>query len=185
MSKRRVVVTGMGCVTPYGIGVDTMWQNLIKGKSGIKEHNLDKEKHLVKVAGQVPVDIDIDSYVDPKEAKRLDKSIVYALIASEEAFKDSKAKDWYLDGSYNYTIASNLKSIFWNIGIGAFIGTEYIKHPQKEYKFIIGPEIGTEVEFFVVPQVAILASMKEVWNPLSIHKWNTIWNIGVKVLLYK
>ena len=89
MSKRRVVVTGMGCVTPYGIGVDTMWQNLIKGKSGIKEHNLDKEKHLVKVAGQVPVDIDIDSYVDPKEAKRLDKSIVYALIASEEAFKDS------------------------------------------------------------------------------------------------
>ncbi len=89
MSKRRVVVTGMGCVTPYGIGVDTMWQNLIKGKSGIKEHNLDKEKHLVKVAGQVPVDIDIDSYIDSKEAKRLDKSIVYALIASEEAFKDS------------------------------------------------------------------------------------------------
>lgn len=106
-------------------------------------------------------------------------------VTIEEAFKDSKAKDWYLDGSYNYTIASNLKSIFWNIGIGAFIGTEYIKHPQKEYKFIIGPEIGTEVEFFVVPQVAILASMKEVWNPLSIHKWNTIWNIGVKVLLYK
>ena len=46
-------------------------------------------------------------------------------VTTEEAFKDSKAKDWYLDGSYNYTIASNLKSIFWNIGIGAFIGTEY------------------------------------------------------------
>ena len=89
MSKRRVVVTGMGCVTPYGIGVDTLWNNLIQGKSGIKEHNLDKDKHLVKIAGQVPTDIDIESYVDSKEAKRLDKSIIYALIASEEALKDS------------------------------------------------------------------------------------------------
>ena len=89
MSKRRVVVTGMGCVTPYGIGVENMWSHLKSGISGIKEHNLDKDKHLVKVAGQVPVDIDVDSYIDPKEAKRLDKSIIYALIASEEAFKDS------------------------------------------------------------------------------------------------
>lgn len=89
MSKRRVVVTGMGCVTPYGIGVDNFWNNLKNGKSGIKEHNLDKEKHLVKVAGQVPADIDIESYIDIKEAKRLDKSIIYALIAAEEAYKDS------------------------------------------------------------------------------------------------
>lgn len=90
MSKRRVVVTGMGCVTPYGIGVDTLWDNLINGISGIKEHNLDKEKHLVKVAGQVPSDISLEGYVDPKEARRLDKSIIYALIAAEEAFRDSK-----------------------------------------------------------------------------------------------
>ncbi len=89
MSKRRVVVTGMGCVTPYGIGVDTLWNNLKAGISGIKEHNLDKDKHLVKVAGQVPVDLNIDEYVDPKEAKRLDKSIIYALIAAEEAYRDS------------------------------------------------------------------------------------------------
>jgi 3-oxoacyl-[acyl-carrier-protein] synthase II len=90
MSKRRVVVTGMGCVSPYGIGVDTLWNNLIQSISGIREHNLDKEKHVIKVAGQIPEDIDVDSYIDPKEAKRLDKSIIYALIAAEEAFKDSK-----------------------------------------------------------------------------------------------
>lgn len=89
MSKRRVVVTGMGCVTPYGIGLDLFWENLKNGKSAIKEHNLDKEKHLVKIAGQVPDDIDIASYIDPKEAKRLDKSIIYALIASEDAIKDA------------------------------------------------------------------------------------------------
>ncbi len=89
MSKRRVVVTGMGCVTPYGIGVNKLWENLINGKSGITEHHLDKEKHLVKVAGQVPEDINVEAYIDPKEAKRLDKSIIYALIAAEEAYKDS------------------------------------------------------------------------------------------------
>ena len=89
MSKRRVVVTGMGCVTPYGIGVDLLWENLKNGISGIKEHNLDKSKHIVRIAGQVPEDINIEAYVDAKEAKRLDKSIIFALIASEEAYKDS------------------------------------------------------------------------------------------------
>lgn len=88
MSSRRVVVTGMGCVTPYGIGVDLLWENIKNGKSGIKEHHLN-EKHLVKVAGQVPLDIDTDKYMDSKEAKRLDKSIIFALIAAEEAYKDS------------------------------------------------------------------------------------------------
>ncbi len=89
MSKRCVVVTGMGCVTPYGIGLDLFWNNLTAGNSGIKEHNLEKGKHIVKIAGQVPPDIDIEKYVDAKEAKRLDKSIIYALIASEDAIKDS------------------------------------------------------------------------------------------------
>ena len=89
MSKRRVVVTGMGCVTPYGIGLDLFWKNLINGKSCIREHNLDKEKHIVKIAGQIPEDLDISRYVDSKEARRLDKSIIYSLIAAEDAIKDS------------------------------------------------------------------------------------------------
>ncbi len=112
MSKRRVVVTGMGCVTPYGIGVDLFWENLKNGKSGIKEHNLDKEKHLVKIAGQVPADIDVSSYIDPKEAKRLDKSIIYALIAAEDAIKDSglnlEEEDKTRIGTYVSTAAGGL-----------------------------------------------------------------------------
>ncbi|MBQ4123523.1 beta-ketoacyl-ACP synthase II, partial [bacterium] len=82
-------VTGMGCVTPYGIGLDLFWKNLINGKSCIREHNLDKEKHIVKIAGQIPEDLDISGYVDSKEARRLDKSIIYSLIAAEDAIKDS------------------------------------------------------------------------------------------------
>ena len=45
--KRRVVVTGMGCVSPFGVGVDVLWENLKAGKSGVRYLTLDKEKHLI------------------------------------------------------------------------------------------------------------------------------------------
>ena len=44
--KRRVVVTGMGCVSPFGVGVEALWENLKKGNSGIRKLTLDVEKHL-------------------------------------------------------------------------------------------------------------------------------------------
>lgn len=51
--------------------------------------------------------------------------------------RHDKGMDFYLDGGYYRTLASNLKSIYWNVGIGGFIGVEYLHHPQKEYTFII------------------------------------------------
>ena len=89
MEKRRVVVTGMGCVSPYGAGVDNLWKNVSAGKSGIKATTLDEEKHIVKIGGQVP-ELDTDGIVDPKEAKRMDGFILYSVVAADEALKDSK-----------------------------------------------------------------------------------------------
>lgn len=103
----------------------------------------------------------------------------------EDQNLEETARNWFVNGSYNRTIASNLKSIYWNIGIGCFLGTEYTKHPSEEYQFIIGPEIGTEIELFILPKLAFTVGLKEMWSPLSIKKWNTIWNAGLKVLLYK
>lgn len=103
----------------------------------------------------------------------------------EDQNLEETARNWFVNGSYNSTIASNLKSIYWNIGIGCFLGTEYTKHPSEEYQFIIGPEIGTEIELFILPKLAFTVGFKEMWSPLSIKKWNTIWNAGLKVLLYK
>lgn len=99
--------------------------------------------------------------------------------------QEGMARNWFVNGSYNRTIASNLKSIYWNIGIGCFIGTEYTKHPSKEYQFVIGPEIGTEIELFILPKLAFTIGIKEMWSPLSIKEWNTVWNAGLKILLYK
>lgn len=99
--------------------------------------------------------------------------------------REATARNWLVNGSYNRTIASNLKSIYWNIGIGCFIGTEYTKHPSEDYQFIVGPEIGTELELFILPKLAFTVGLKEMWSPLSVKKWNTVWNAGLKILLYR
>ena len=89
MAKRRVVITGLGAVTPFGVGTDKFWQSLVEGKSGIStSESIDISKHVCKISGEVK-NFNPEEYIDPKEAKRLDKSIIYALIAAEEAFRDS------------------------------------------------------------------------------------------------
>ena len=57
-------------------------------------------------------------------------------------------------------------------------------HPDMEYNFIIGPKQETELEVFILPRTALLARIQQHWNPLSIDKWNTVWNVGIKILLY-
>ena len=89
MTKRRVVVTGMGAVTPVGIGVENFWQGLLSGKSGVDTlHCTDPEKHLVKIAAEVK-DFNAEDYLDAKEAKRMDRFIQFAMVAAIEAVKDS------------------------------------------------------------------------------------------------
>lgn len=87
-NKRRVVVTGLGAVSPFGVGVDLLWDGLSNGKSGIRAiASLDNiENYPVRIAGEVP-GFNPEDYLDKKEAKRMDRFSQYALVASEEAFK--------------------------------------------------------------------------------------------------
>lgn len=89
MTKKRVVITGLGAVSPYGLGVDKFWKSISEGKSGIRTTtSLDLEKHTVKIAGEV-LDFNPDEHMDPKEAKKMDRFTQFALVAAEEAVKDS------------------------------------------------------------------------------------------------
>ena len=89
MSKRRVVVTGLGAVTPFGVGVDNLWENIAAGNSGIgKITAIELEKHSVHIAGEVK-SFDPLEYFDPKEAKKNDRFTQFALVAADEAIKDS------------------------------------------------------------------------------------------------
>ncbi|NBX00608.1 MAG: beta-ketoacyl-[acyl-carrier-protein] synthase II [Methylophilaceae bacterium] len=88
-SKRRVVVTGLGVVSPVGIGVQPAWSNLIAGKSGITRiTKFDPSNFSSQVAGEVK-DFDVSQYLPAKEARRMDTFIQYGLAAAIEAVKDS------------------------------------------------------------------------------------------------
>ena len=89
MSRRRVVVTGLGLVTPIGIGVNESWQNALQGKSGIsKITKFDASNFASQVAGEVK-NFDPAEFLPPKEIRRMDTFIQYGLVAGMEAFKDS------------------------------------------------------------------------------------------------
>ena len=87
--ERRVVITGMGALTPIGNDVDTFWNNAKEGKLGIDFITLiDKELTDVKIAGEVK-DFNPDEIIGKKEAKRLDRYAQMSLVASDEAIKSS------------------------------------------------------------------------------------------------
>jgi len=88
-SKRRVVVTGLGVVSPVGIGVDTAWANIVAGKSGITRiTKFDPSNFSSQIAGEVK-GFDVSQYLPAKEARRMDTFIQYGLAAAIEAVKDS------------------------------------------------------------------------------------------------
>jgi 3-oxoacyl-[acyl-carrier-protein] synthase II len=95
MSPRRVVVTGMGLVTPLGCGVDVVWRRLIAGESGIRRiQGFETEDLPAKIAGQVPTaDGDgafrVDEVMAPKDARKNDPFILFGLAAAAEAVRDA------------------------------------------------------------------------------------------------
>ncbi|MHB1100807.1 MAG: beta-ketoacyl-ACP synthase II [Burkholderiales bacterium] len=89
MTKRRVVITGLGIVSPVGIGVDEAWANVTAGKSGITRiTRFDASSFSSQIAGEVK-GFDVTAYLPAKEARRMDTFIHYGMAAAMEAFKDS------------------------------------------------------------------------------------------------
>ena len=89
MANRRVVVTGLGLLSPVGNNVNESWQNIISGHSGVKPiKKFDITHHETKFAATV--ECNIEDYLDKKEIRRTDSFIQYGLIASRECIEDSK-----------------------------------------------------------------------------------------------
>ena len=90
MNRRRVVITGIGALTPIGNSVDEMWKNMLEGKSGAGLiTKFDTEAFITKFACEIK-DFNVEDYLDKKEIKRMDLYTQYALVTSETAIKDSK-----------------------------------------------------------------------------------------------
>ncbi len=100
MTNPRIVITGMGIVSPLGCGVDQVWDRLTQGESGIRTiDRFDLSEQPVKIAGLVPsiaqdpeAGLDVDALMSAKEARKLGLFSIYALAAADEALKQA---DWF------------------------------------------------------------------------------------------
>ena len=97
---KRVVITGMGIVCPVGTGLDYAWKNLLDGKSGIRKVT---EFDVSQIASQIaglphrgtePGDFNPDAVVDPREQRKMDNTVIYGLVAADEAIKDAGLLDY-------------------------------------------------------------------------------------------
>jgi 3-oxoacyl-[acyl-carrier-protein] synthase II len=92
MSRRRVVVTGLGCISPVGNTVDQAWTQVLAGKSGIGLiSKFDASAFSCRIAGEVR-DLDLDPYISPKDARAMDTFIHYGIAASVQAVQDAGLK---------------------------------------------------------------------------------------------
>jgi 3-oxoacyl-[acyl-carrier-protein] synthase II len=137
-SRRRVVVTGLGAVSPLGLTTTELWNGLLSNKSGIAPITLyDCSQHDVKIAGEVK-NFAPENYIEKREARRLDRFSQLAVAAAAEAIKDSK-----LDFSKEDTSRCG---VLIGTGIGGITEIE----EQKERLMTKGP---SKVSPFLVPKL--------------------------------
>lgn len=125
---RRVVITGLGAITPIGNNVDEMWNGVKAGKCGIAPiTHYDTEGRKVKVAGEVK-NLNLEDFVDKKELRKMDRFCAFAVIAADEAIKDAG-----IDFSDEET--SKRSGVLVSSGIGGLgtIGTEHKKGLEKGF----------------------------------------------------
>ncbi|MCX7988132.1 MAG: beta-ketoacyl-ACP synthase II [Thermodesulfovibrio sp.] len=92
MAKRRVVVTGLGAITPLGLDVKSTWQAILEGKSGVGYiTHFDTSAYPVKIAAEVK-GFEPTNYIEPKEVKKMDRFIHFAIAATQMAIDDSGLK---------------------------------------------------------------------------------------------
>ena len=161
--QRRVVVTGLGLVTPLGTGLEKNWQALIAGQSGIRK--IDRFPNIdafaSRIAGQVP-DFRAEDFIEPKEIKKMDLFIQYSVAAASMAMEDSGFK---ID-------AEEAESVGVIIGVG-LCGIDTIEATERAY-LDGGPR---KISPFFIPkvisnlapgQIAIRHGAKGVnWTPTS------------------
>ena len=97
---KKVVITGMGIVSPVGTGIDFAWKNLLAGKSGVRKvtdfdvSDIASQIAGFPVCGTNPGDYNPDSVIDAREQRKMEKTSMYALVAANEAIKDAKLDDY-------------------------------------------------------------------------------------------
>lgn len=152
--SNRVVITGLGVVSPVGIGKDAFWNSLIEGKSGIGKITLfDATDYAAQIAGEVK-DFNPTDYIDRKEARHMDRYAQFAVAAAKLAFEDSgmdlEKEDRDRIGTY----------------IGAGIGGIDTMHQSYEKLFSKGP---SRISPFFIPMMIANLAAGQVAISFGLH----------------
>ncbi|MEO6423254.1 MAG: beta-ketoacyl-ACP synthase II [Candidatus Nitrotoga sp.] len=140
MAKRRVVITGLGIVSPVGTGITQAWKNIVDGKSGITRiTRFDTSLFTSKIAGEVQ-GFDVNEFLSVKDARRMDAFIHYGLAAGMEAIKDAGIE----------VTEQNAERIGVNIGSGIG-GLPMIEDSHNDY-LSVGPR---KISPFFIPGTII------------------------------
>lgn len=140
MAKRRVVITGLGIVSPVGTGITQAWQNIVDGKSGITRiTRFDTSLFTSKIAGEVK-GFDVNNFLSAKDSRRMDLFIHYGLAAGMEAIKDAGIE----------VTEQNAERIGVNIGSGIG-GLPMIEDSHNDY-LAVGPR---KISPFFIPGTII------------------------------
>ena len=113
---KRVVITGMGIVSPVGTGIEYAWQNILAGKSGIRKIDSFEVSDIASQIAGIPThgtgagEYNPDSVIEPREQRKMDKSIMYGMVAADEAIRDA--------GLIDYTGDKNRIGVSIGSGIG-------------------------------------------------------------------
>ena len=153
MQLKRVVVTGVGAITPLGKTVDDFWKNLIDGKSGAAPiTRFDTTHFKTKFACEVK-DYNPADYFDRKEVRKLDPFAQYALIAADQAIKDSNLDLENID--------HDRVGVIWGAGIGGII-----TFLEEAGNYAKGTGVPRFSPFFIPKMIADIAPrayLDEVW----------------------
>ncbi|QNO15665.1 beta-ketoacyl-ACP synthase II [Alkalicella caledoniensis] len=142
--KNRVVVTGLGTITPVGNTLEDFWNNLLKGISGVDYITyFDTTDFPTKIAAQVK-DFDIEKYMDKKEAKRTDKFVQYGVGAAVEAWRQAE----FQEGTYNPE----------RVGVLVGSGIGGIETLEEQHKVFLNKGVRRVSPFFVPMMISNMAA---------------------------
>lgn len=143
--KRRVVITGMGAVTPLGTGIEPLWDNLLQGKSGISViDTFNTDDYTTHIAGSIK-DFNAEQYLDRREARRMDRFVQFAVVAAQMALDDAKL-------NVREDTDPNRVGVFVGSGIGGLSTWE------EQHKLLLEKGPRRVSPFFIPMMIANMAS---------------------------
>jgi 3-oxoacyl-[acyl-carrier-protein] synthase II len=162
LKKRRVVVTGLGTVSPIGCTINKFWSSLLEGKSGVRRlTHFDPTYYTCKIGAEV-IDFDPSPYLSAKELKRMDRFVQFAVVSAKLAMLDSKID---LDKADRDRIGVLVGS-----GIG---GLHTVEAEHRQY-LALGPEKGpSRISPFLIPMLIINMASGQISITMGLKGPNT------------